>query len=129
MASWLLGLRSYLFGDETATDPDADEAGDNVDAAAEAAEDDDDWEVEEDEEEELVDAVEEQPDLPPANNFGPLGNPLGPAHAALIHREPRTGFQDYDKPDFFPLRVRQENILEKEHMVISVVYRSLACWC
>ena len=131
MASWLLGLRSYLFGEEDDANADEGHGDDNnngvVNAAAaadavaeEVAAEEDEEEEEEDEEEwepaeeDLLEEEEEddeQPDLPPGNPQ-PFLPALGPAHAAFINREAaRTGFQDYHKPDYFPLRVRFKRFL------------------
>ena len=157
MAAWFLGLRSYLFGDDhpAATD-DANGANDDnnnngEDAAAaqdvdalpdEVAgveveedadlDDDDAWEADEDDEEEDFFDDEDQPDLPQANPGdlpGPFGNPLGAAHAALIHREARTGVQEYTKPDFFPLRVSFFSLCLCSSLMVFLSCRLRVSWC
>ncbi|XP_065210873.1 E3 ubiquitin-protein ligase MARCHF6 [Planococcus citri] len=75
--AWCLGLKSYLLGDGVQNNDDAGAPAAANAAAAAAA----------------------------ADNAALAGGGLGAAHQALLQRGGPTGFQPYEKPKWFPLRI------------------------
>ena len=76
-------LRSYLFGDVALVQGEAQEVAN--DAGNEGA-------------------LQDNNAANPANPLN-LDGDLGAAHQALVQREGPTGFQPYNRPNLFPLRV------------------------
>ena len=120
VAAWALDLKSYLFGEEE----EVEEAAEAAEAAPVAAPpndplgdfdlqdfdddddvvDEDDDDLFEDEEEEEEEGVQPHAAVQAAVNEIQMG--LGAAHEALLlNRDVPSGFQPYDKPAYFPIRV------------------------
>lgn len=103
MASYILDLRSYLFGDvpleqsQNETTDDEDPQGEDEDGEDGDGEDEDVFE------EEIVDEDMDGNGDDVMDNVQVEG--LGAVHHALLQRDPPTGFQAYNRPNCFALRV------------------------
>lgn len=89
--AWLLGIRSYLL---PAPEPPAEEAAEQ--AVGQAAEDGGEGAA--------AAAAPPPPPPPPAPEPAPPRN-LAAAHQAIMQRELPVGFQPYERPSFFALRL------------------------
>lgn len=87
--SWLLDLRSYIFGDADS---------DNSEARPDNQDDDDDVDVD-------ADAPRPQEGDQQRLAAAAAAVGLGAAHQALIQREGPIGFRPYHKPRYFALKV------------------------
>ncbi|OXA63073.1 E3 ubiquitin-protein ligase MARCH6 [Folsomia candida] len=112
--SWILDLRSYLLGDVPMEDDDP-VAYEVVDDHNNGDENNVDVEDDNANEEVQPDADGEQVENNPVQNPGPAvggglgfviaGGGLGAAHQALLLRDSPTGFTEYKRPAFFPLKI------------------------
>ena len=141
-AAWMLNLRSYLFGDVPLENPEEEKVEEEQPAGPGAVvqairdlnnlrqqeiarlnPDPEPEEEIEEEEEDVQEGNEEENENAnePANNARVEGG-LGAVHQALLLREAPTGFQPYNKPTLFALRV---SVWLNEIILISSISRHL----
>ena len=111
VASWLLDIRSYLFGDVPQRDDEEDDGG---------GEDDDD--VVAGEGGQMLQVAQPLPEID-------QGEGLGAAHQALLQREGPTGFQEYTRPKYFAARIcALLGLMVVSLLVISLVMMVVPVW-
>lgn len=100
--SWILGIRSYLLGTDTTNE--ADENAANA-AAQEAAENNDNAAGADGDNNQQAAAPAPPPRPAPAPPLPAEQRNLGAVHQAIMQRDVPVGYQPYEKPTFFALRL------------------------
>ncbi|KAH8262050.1 hypothetical protein KR038_011588 [Drosophila bunnanda] len=117
--AWLLGIRSYLLPAPEPENPTAAEE-EGVDAAA-AAENANEGDAEEEGAAAAAAPPPPPPPPPPPVEPAPAPRNLAAAHQAIMQRDAPVGFQPYDKPSLFAIRLCALLLL----MCLSIVCASM----